>query len=252
MSDQLNERPEIVRKSEEDQIFFEEFMERYFEDRNGLSFIQIGANDGLMHDPIHAYIVENNWTGVLVEPQKEEYQKLLKTYKGNQLLSFENVGITEKEGKTDLYKLDKDYILSRKETGATYQELTGIASLDKEGSELGSDWVDKEHIVSERISTTTLEKIISKYNIRHLDLLQIDTEGYDGKIIKQVDLEILRPRVIQFEHKFVPENERREAKELLLNAGYKIKSLNYNTLAWLGSSSNEEEPLSLRKISSGR
>jgi hypothetical protein len=34
----------------------------------GVSFIQVGAGDGLRRDPIREFIVRDNWTGVMIEP----------------------------------------------------------------------------------------------------------------------------------------------------------------------------------------
>jgi hypothetical protein len=38
--------------------------------------IQIAARDGLMADPIHDWIKGCRWTGILVEPQRLEFEKL--------------------------------------------------------------------------------------------------------------------------------------------------------------------------------
>ena len=39
-----------------------------------LSFVQIGANDGVTGDPIRRFILEFGWSGVLVEPQLEIFE----------------------------------------------------------------------------------------------------------------------------------------------------------------------------------
>ena len=41
-------------------------------------FIQIGAHDGQMHDPLRHFILNNNWTGLLIEPQKICIKNVLK------------------------------------------------------------------------------------------------------------------------------------------------------------------------------
>jgi hypothetical protein len=33
-----------------------------------VSFIQVGASDGLRRDPLREFIVRDNWTGVMIEP----------------------------------------------------------------------------------------------------------------------------------------------------------------------------------------
>ena len=31
-------------------------------------FIEVGANDGIYLDPLYPYIIKNNWSGILIEP----------------------------------------------------------------------------------------------------------------------------------------------------------------------------------------
>ena len=39
-------------------------------------FVQIGAHDGIMHDPLHKFLSKNEWSGILVEPQKDAFSLL--------------------------------------------------------------------------------------------------------------------------------------------------------------------------------
>ena len=39
-------------------------------------FCLIGAHDGIMHDPLHQFLSKNEWSGVLVEPQKDMLKQL--------------------------------------------------------------------------------------------------------------------------------------------------------------------------------
>ena len=38
------------------------------------------------------------------------------------------------------------------------------------------------------------------YKIKKIDLLQIDTEGYDAEIILNIDFDLMKPKIIRFEH----------------------------------------------------
>ena len=33
------------------------------------TFVQVGAHDGVMHDPLREFILKNKWNGLLIEPQ---------------------------------------------------------------------------------------------------------------------------------------------------------------------------------------
>jgi hypothetical protein len=54
------------------------------------------------------------------------------------------------------------------------------------------DWFANNHV---------LEDIVKTYEITELDLLFIDTEGHDYEILSALDLNIIKPKKIIFEHK---------------------------------------------------
>jgi len=228
-----NRRPQYAINAEKDQRAFIEFVRRYFRDLHSLSFVQIGANDGVMADPLHDFIDRYAWKGILIEPQRREFQKLKRTYRKNRLVKFENAAIANRRGFMNLYKLEDDYIRGREETGATFQELTGIASLSRKNSELGQGWVDRNSIVAEKVATVTFSDILKKYRIAEIDILQIDTEGHDGKILRQINFKAISPKVIHFEHKFLSTTEREQCDKLLRSAGYVLEELTYDAIAHL-------------------
>jgi hypothetical protein len=41
-------------------------------------FFQIGANNGLTDDPLRQFVTKYHWHGVLIEPQPQVFQQLLK------------------------------------------------------------------------------------------------------------------------------------------------------------------------------
>ena len=57
--------------------------------------------------------------------------------------------------------------------------------------------VSKHHICSENVETISIEKLLIKYKLKILDLLFIDAEGYDGKIVIDfLELNIFKPIII--------------------------------------------------------
>ena len=58
----------------------------------------------------------------------------------------------------------------------------------------------KECIIEEKVVCISLDKLIDKYSVSKIDLLQIDTEGYDYEIISNMDFSRIKPRIIHFEH----------------------------------------------------
>lgn len=77
------------------QSFLNEYSKRK---NNKIQFVQIGANDGQWNDPIYKFIRRDKWTGLLIEPQKDIYNRLIQNYNGFKNLLFENVAIDHQEG----------------------------------------------------------------------------------------------------------------------------------------------------------
>jgi FkbM family methyltransferase len=99
-------------------------------DRPDFFFAQIGANDGLTDDPIRQFVTKYHWRGVLVEPQPQVFQHLLKNYEQEKQLILENAAIADNDGTARLCVADH-----RDETA----NLTVFASLKKDALIRGLD-----------------------------------------------------------------------------------------------------------------
>ena len=215
-----DERPRLIRG-------FEDLVRAHAATVDDFFFIQVGANDGINGDPLYGMVTELGWKGVLVEPQRFVYeQRLLVNYAGHDGLHFENVAIDEVDGERELFELS----FSRT------RWATGIASFERShlqrhidngyvarmvGEDTGVLPEDEaDYITSETVTTMTFGTLIDKYGIERLDLLQIDAEGYDHRLLQLYDFERLPPAIIQFEHHVMTEGQRRESWELLHRHGY--------------------------------
>ena len=189
-------------------------------------FIQIGANDGKTGDPIHKMVMDYQWTGILVEPIKGYFEMLQKTYEGNKNLSFENVAIGEKNQQKKIYRI--------KESGKHLPKgLQGIASFNKNVL-LKHNFVlpDFEtYVTEETVTCITLKDLLMKYGVEKIDLLCIDTEGYEYKIIQQLDTVSVKPSIIFYEHKHLNEEDKRNCETYLHGLGYEISKKFDNTIA---------------------
>ena len=163
-----------------------------------LSFIQVGANDGVFGDPLRKYILKYEWNGVFIEPQPEIYKELLINYKGlKKKLYFENLAISNNSESISLFR---PFIGEGEINGSkSVIEKSSIASVNPTitARQFGVRESDLEEI---KVATITLDEIVKKYQLSKLDILQIDTEGYDWEVLKTLNLKQTRPYIIQFEH----------------------------------------------------
>lgn len=180
--------------------------------------IQIGACDGLMADPIHAWIEKSHWRGVLVEPQRAEFERLKNTYR-NELdrIVLENVAIADSEGTRTLYRV--------KDSELTANWERGTASLLHRP--------DPERFTAEVVPCITLETLLTRHQVSRIDLLQVDVEGYDFEIIKLINFEKIRPRLIRYEHRHLRPRDKHACRALLARHGYRIFEMQFDTAAAL-------------------
>jgi FkbM family methyltransferase len=193
----------IVRESQNDSDFF---------------FVQVGSNDGVSGDPIHKFIVQYHWRGLLIEPIPYLYKKLMAVYAHQSNLFFERVAIDREPGEKHFY-----YIRS---AGGSAK----MAWYEKLGS------FDKEHLVKHRakipdfdkrlveatVPCVTLEMLFAKHRIAKINLLHIDAEGYDYEIIKTIPFSEIKPQMILYENKHLSQSDKAACKELLKSHGYKL------------------------------
>ena len=199
---------------------FEIIIEQYSENDAGFYLIQIGACDGVMDDPIHKWIKKYRWNGILVEPQKLEFEKLRATYKDHPNLKFENVAIAEEDGNRILYKYKTNKIK------ADWQR--GIASL------LAKPDLEAQGLTeTETVECITFDNLIKRNNVSRIDLLQIDTEGYDFHLLKLFNFRSLKPRLVRFEHRHLGFFISILSHLYLKQYGYRIFVMEFDTAAVL-------------------
>ena len=153
------------------------------------NLIQIGANDGVSFDEINFFIKKYKVESILVEPIKENFNKLKNNYKNLDFIKFENVAISCNDKINYLYKVSSKFY--------KYYDshIPAIPSLNKK--HLLSHGVKNSHIVKESVISLSVMELVNKYEIKNLDLFFVDAEGYDGNIVLDLLTQTeLRPIII--------------------------------------------------------
>lgn len=174
-------------------------------------FLQVGAMDGVSFDPIHPYVKAFGWRGILVEPLPDMMQKVQTNYAGHPGLVFENVAITSQVETRSLYRIPAE---AAKRAGLPDWVL-GMSTFVP-----GKLDQFKPHVIEQSVACMPLAAVLEKHRPAKIDVLQIDTEGYDLKVLQQFDFVRYRPLVVNFEVVNLSSQERAEAMELLLAHGY--------------------------------
>ena len=92
--------------------------------------------------------------------------------------------------------------------------------------------VKKKHIIKEKVSTLTFNKLLKKYHLKKLDLLLIDAEGYDGDlVIEFLKLKKLKPIII-FEYIHINNIKLRKLIVLLKKHNFYFFNINENMICF--------------------
>jgi FkbM family methyltransferase len=183
-------------------------------------FVQIGANDGQTDDPLHPLIVRHKLRGLLIEPQPAAFQRLIQNYAHQPQLVFENVAIAEQPGTAQMYTAEGNDCL------ASFDEAHVRKNVP-----LGTK------VLTLEVPAMPLDQLIKKYKIEQIGLLQIDAEGFDYQILKMVNFQVRKPKIIHFEHLNMLPNDYVASIRLLSEQGYRMYAHDINTLAYLQSDS---------------
>ena len=191
-------------------------------------FLQVGAFDGVSADPIYPLVEKHHLRGYLIEPQADAFDRLKANYArfGGSGFVFVHAAIGEKDGTIPLYRIKPDA------PGPNW--LPQVASLDKRFPMRHAHVVPglESLIEIEEVPCLTFPTLFRTYGERHIDLLQIDAEGLDAKILRLFDVPSRMPAIIRFEHKHLGEEDYGQALTSLVALGYKIAMGAADTLAY--------------------
>ncbi len=186
-------------------------------------FVQIGAFDGVTADPLHELVRRHHWRGVLVEPQAEAFESLKRNYRGQPGLSFFNVAIGPRDGEVTLFT----------RAGG----LAQVASVDRHLVVKPG----RRRVEARRVPCWTVARLLKEAAApATVDLLLIDAEGLDYRIIRSIDFGAVRPAIIHYEHMILSRRDRNACLELLAAHGYRFILGDQDTIAYRRSARDPE------------
>lgn len=203
--------PERLRALEFDDVV----CRRMHEAGRELTFIQVGAYDGVSTDPLRKYVADCGWRGVMLEPQPRPAARLRELYAGAAGIVVLEAAVDAARGTRPLYTVDCDEL--PKWAG-------GMASFDR-AHLLKHDYLFPGIAAMIRELTVvcvTFDDVLGHLPKGRLDLLQIDAEGADGRLLALFPFERARPAIVQWEVKNMSRAQQEAALDLLCGHGYRI------------------------------
>ena len=193
-----------------------------------LFFVQVGSNDGLQGDPIHDLIISReSWSGIFIEPIDFLFQRLRKNYGNAERFVFENVAIGTEKGTKKFYYVSEK---SKTELDLHYWHYQ-LGSFDRAHITRALGDQMNAYIIEEDVECLPLQDVLDRNQVNAIDLLHIDTEGFDYKILSQLDFKRYKPSIILFEHHLLTDDEFEKARRLLRGYGYRLHNYGNDILA---------------------
>ncbi len=192
-------------------------------------YVQVGANDGFLDDPVFKIAHARDWSGLLIEPNPSYFAALSAKYAERPKFTLINSGVSEAEGQMDLHYLAP-------EAEAKYPAWArGCASLDKSRLAETLSTVtppEPDDLTSTTIKLRRLDDLLASENVTRTDLLVIDVEGHEVPVLNSFDLETFRPTAILIESNAGREEDDIAIRQILASAGYTLHRLGEDIFAY--------------------
>ena len=162
------------------------FLYRYFNEKENGILIDVGASDGVKCSNSFDLIHDKNWKAILIEPNKNAFDKLVKLYINNPKVYCELAACGSIMSKEVLYIDDYD----------ESQQLSTILEEQKINCEnyFGCKFSQQE------IMQYPTSYFIEKHGLSKIDFMSIDTEGNDFQVIKGIDFDKVDIDLFCIEH----------------------------------------------------
>ena len=210
------------------------------EEDRPIHVVQLGAYIGnSANDPLFSLLSQRLKQGdshlIAVEPVHAHFQQLSKNYEGIPGVHLVNAAISDHTGTATFYRLGVDPVQH-----GFPEWVAQLGSLKK--SRMRELWEgfenDKkiqafylEHLIEDRVRCLTLNDLIEEHNLDHIDLLQLDVEGYEYEILNAPDYPDIPIRFVNYESVLLQQNNH-SAKRIMRRRGYHCIDHHLDTFCW--------------------
>lgn len=150
-------------------------LDKLFNNKTNGFYIELGANDGLTQSNTAFFAFYRNWKGVLIEPSPGAYDLCVKNRPESYHFNYACVSP----------EYSNEYISG---------DFTGSLMASIDSKRLHSN-------ISIQVKASTLTKILDSIEppITNIDLLSLDTEGYELLILQGLNFDKYRPKYMLIE-----------------------------------------------------
>jgi FkbM family methyltransferase len=188
------------------------------------TFLQIGANDGYLSDPLNLAIFCHGLSGTFVEPQSNYYRELQKTYRDFPDMVFLQCAVAAKAGVMTMYTLDCS-------SGRLPGWAHGVGTLSREQIRKFGDQIEDidSHIRSQVVPCLTVAELSAVDG--DPDIIVVDAEGFDHAILSQFNFAELSTKLVVYETESMKREDADDLRRRLEASGFAIFEAGQDTMA---------------------
>jgi FkbM family methyltransferase len=198
-------------------------------ERGSLSVVQVGAFDGISNNALDYIKLSNicELHAVLIEPNPVAYKKLASNFSHIASVVPVNVAIDAADG-------IRSFTVVRPHKSSEYHWIEQLSSFDKQTILSHSGKVPdlKSYMDDVSVVCSTLSTVLTINSIDNLDVLLVDTEGYDAVIVEHALNLSAQPSVVLFEHSHLRMTDILRIVTLLRDSNYSVIDVGQDFLCW--------------------
>lgn len=173
-------------------------LRKHLQDVRVYRAIQIGAHDGVTHDPCREYFTRSGWTAVVVEPNPSVFELLKENYRRYPNVHPVYAAVSYSTAEVTLWRFD-DTFLARRADAST---LSTLVSTSRDNVLRFLDPKDEavNHLEPIQVKCVTVEQLAKAYKLPSVEGIFVDVEGAEEDILLHVDYNSLGVRLVLFEN----------------------------------------------------
>jgi FkbM family methyltransferase len=190
------------------------------------TFLQIGANDGYLSDPLNLAIFSYTLKGTFVEPQPVYFRELKRTYANFANMRFIRSAVTAQPGTMTMYTLDCT-------TGWLPSWARGVGTLSRDQIQKFGDQIDNidDYIRTTEVNCITVAELLNQADDPNPDIIVVDAEGFDFVILSQFNFANLSVKLVIYETESMERQDSANIERILTSAGFAILEAGQDTIA---------------------
>ena len=197
--------------------------------KSPLQFVQIGAFDGVANDFLAPFVRRGLLQGLMVEPEPHAFAQLKANCGDRSGVQLAQLAVAKASGAVKMYRVKPEF-------HHLHEAAPQLTSLDPQNIRkwLAGRTPNPDAVMEAfEVRAVTFEQLLAEHKMSGLDVLQIDTEGYDAEIIRMIPFARLRPTIINFEILNLSKADIEAVYTLLMNEGYRLHESKMDCTAYL-------------------